>query len=222
MKRPVRIAALMALVSISLLTSGCQRSVQYSGDEASGRPAKAVRGLGKRGQSRQVGSEEEFGWSYDTNAYAASHALDAQHAHGTNYLNPGEPKSGVPPYEAFKSPTQEQAQLFQTIYFGTNDDVVRGTENLSKIYAIASYLQTRPSILLFIEGHCDSRGSAAYNLALGSRRASSVRNLLLEQGVDASRLFTITFGKERPVKAGNSEDAWHWNRRTEYKLFQRS
>jgi peptidoglycan-associated lipoprotein len=64
-----------------------------------------------------------------------------------------------------------------------------------------------------IEGHCDERGTREYNLALGDRRATAVRNYLVNQGIPASRVTTISYGKERPVAVGNSESSWSQNRR---------
>lgn len=220
-----RIACSFLIMAISIFTTGCQRSAGQLAEDtktAGHYSGKAVKSLGgKRGESRQVHSDEEFGWTYDQDAYAANTALDAQNASGTNYLNPGDPQSGIPTYEAFSAPKGEQADIFQNIYFGTNDDVIRGKENMSKVYEIASYLKSHPKLVVFIEGHCDSRGAAAFNLSLGARRAGSVRNLLLEQGIEPNRLFTITFGKEKPARVGHSEDVWRWNRRTEYKLYTR-
>lgn len=66
-----------------------------------------------------------------------------------------------------------------------------------------------------IEGHADERGTREYNLALGERRAVAVKNYLVALGVSASRLETISYGKERPVAVGNSEEAWGQNRRGE-------
>lgn len=67
-----------------------------------------------------------------------------------------------------------------------------------------------------IEGHCDERGSAEYNLALGERRARSAMNYLVTLGVPAERLFTISYGKEKPIDPGHNENAWSKNRRDQF------
>ncbi len=67
-----------------------------------------------------------------------------------------------------------------------------------------------------IEGHCDDRGSAEYNLALGERRAKSVQQYLLTLGVQADRLSVISYGKEKPAVQGSDESAWAKNRRAEF------
>ncbi len=64
-----------------------------------------------------------------------------------------------------------------------------------------------------IEGHADERGTREYNLALGDRRATAVRNYLVALGVDPNRIVTISYGKERPALVGNNEAAWSQNRR---------
>jgi peptidoglycan-associated lipoprotein len=68
-------------------------------------------------------------------------------------------------------------------------------------------------VSLVVEGHCDERGTREYNLALGERRANAVKNFLVAQGVPASGLSTISYGKERPAVPGDNEAAWAQNRR---------
>jgi peptidoglycan-associated lipoprotein len=67
-----------------------------------------------------------------------------------------------------------------------------------------------------IEGHCDERGTEEYNLALGEKRANAVRKYLMDLGVDASRMRTLSFGKEKPADPGHDEDAWRKNRRADF------
>ena len=74
-------------------------------------------------------------------------------------------------------------------------------------------MQTYPDVTLSIEGHCDERGTREYNLALGERRANSVRSYMEALGIDGSRLSVISFGKERPAVLGSNESAWAQNRR---------
>lgn len=77
----------------------------------------------------------------------------------------------------------------------------------------AQWLNRYPAKHATIEGHCDERGTRDYNLALGDRRANAAKNYLVSLGVDASRLSTISYGKERPIALGSNEDAWAKNRR---------
>ena len=77
----------------------------------------------------------------------------------------------------------------------------------------ATWLKAHPSVRATIEGHCDERGTAAYNMALGERRASAAREYLASLGVDTARLKTISYGKERPFATGHDEASWAQNRR---------
>jgi peptidoglycan-associated lipoprotein len=78
--------------------------------------------------------------------------------------------------------------------------------------ATAAYLKADPSQLVLIEGHCDERGTAEYNLALGERRAKSAMNYLVSNGIEVARITTISYGKERPVCSERAETCWSRNR----------
>jgi peptidoglycan-associated lipoprotein len=77
----------------------------------------------------------------------------------------------------------------------------------------ATWLAAHPDVRITIEGHCDERGTREYNLALGDRRANSAKNYLAARGVAASRITTISYGKERPIALGSDEQSWAQNRR---------
>ena len=80
----------------------------------------------------------------------------------------------------------------------------------------ADLLKRYPTWLISIEGHCDERGTAEYNLALGERRAVAARNYLVSLGISADRVKTVSYGKEFPFDPGHSEDAWSKNRRAHF------
>ena len=77
----------------------------------------------------------------------------------------------------------------------------------------ADWLKKFPNVTVTVEGHCDERGTREYNLALGERRASAVKKMLVALGVAANRVSTISYGKERPAVVGSTEAAWAQNRR---------
>jgi peptidoglycan-associated lipoprotein len=79
-------------------------------------------------------------------------------------------------------------------------------------------LKERPEIFFLIEGHCDERGSEAYNLALGDKRAQAARQYLISKGISADRIDTISYGEERPFASGQTESAWGQNRRAHFVL----
>lgn len=97
------------------------------------------------------------------------------------------------------------------IYFDLDSYDVR-PEAMPRLDAQAQWLQRYPSVTVRIEGNADERGTREYNLALGARRAEAVRTYLINRGVPAGRIDTISFGKERPIAEGSSEDAWARNR----------
>ncbi len=74
-------------------------------------------------------------------------------------------------------------------------------------------LKSNPKIIVQVEGHADERGTVEYNLALGQKRASAVRNYLIAAGINSGRIFTISYGKEKPLDSGHNEGAWSKNRR---------
>jgi peptidoglycan-associated lipoprotein len=80
----------------------------------------------------------------------------------------------------------------------------------------AEWMKTNPKSKVQIEGHCDERGSNEYNLALGERRANAVKKYISSLGVEADRLYTISYGEELPIDPGHSEDAWGKNRRAHF------
>ena len=87
------------------------------------------------------------------------------------------------------------------------------TDQRDTLAADGTWLRSHPSVKVRIEGHCDERGTEAYNMALGEHRAAAVREYLATLGVDSSRLATISYGKERPFATGHDEAAWAQNRR---------
>ena len=76
----------------------------------------------------------------------------------------------------------------------------------------AEFLKQYPNVRIQVSGNCDERGTREYNLALGARRAEAARSYLVSLGVDASRITTVSYGKERPIDARSTEDAWSLNR----------
>ena len=76
-----------------------------------------------------------------------------------------------------------------------------------------AWLKKHDDVNVIVQGHCDDRGTREYNLALGERRANAVKQYLVSQGIDESRISTISYGKERPAVLGSNEAAWAQNRR---------
>ena len=101
----------------------------------------------------------------------------------------------------------------QNVIFFDTDRFNIDSADAAALQTQARYLATYPQISITVEGHADERGTREYNLALGERRANSAKNYLVSIGVDASRIATVSYGKERPVALGSNEEAWARNRR---------
>jgi peptidoglycan-associated lipoprotein len=97
------------------------------------------------------------------------------------------------------------------VYFDLDSYQIR-SEAYPRLDAQVAWLQRYPSVTIRIEGNADERGTREYNLALGARRAESVRTYLVERGINAGRIDTISYGKERPIAAGSNEESWARNR----------
>ena len=131
---------------------------------------------------------------------------------------PTEPIVEEPPISELIQSLMSQGAV-QTIYFGyDSSELTDAARNTLK--ANADVLKQYAQINVAIEGHCDERGTIEYNLALGERRAASVRDYLTSLGLARNRMRVITYGEERPVDPGHSESAWSKNRRAAFGLEQ--
>ncbi len=98
------------------------------------------------------------------------------------------------------------------VFFTFNESSL-STEAQATLDRQATWLKKYGSARVSIEGHCDERGTREYNLALGERRATAVKNYLVAAGISADRISTVSYGKERPAVVGSNEAAWAQNRR---------
>ena len=107
-------------------------------------------------------------------------------------------------------------ELAMVIYFEFDASEVRAADQ-DMVSRHAMQLGNNPDSRVRLEGHADERGSREYNIGLGERRAQAVRQMLMIQGVSAAQISTVSFGEERPVEFGSSEDDYAQNRRVEFK-----
>ncbi len=134
---------------------------------------------------------------------AGTDGMNGMGANGT-----GAPVNGVTPG------TQQDlvVNVGDRVFFGYDQSDISG-EGKATLDRQAAWLKQYPSVTVTIEGHADERGTREYNLALGERRAASVKSYLLSQGIEASRINTISYGKERPAVTDASPSGWAQNRR---------
>lgn len=107
---------------------------------------------------------------------------------------------------------EEFAQVIGDRVFFDFDKSVIKPEGRTTLQRQSDWLKKYANFTVTIEGHCDERGTREYNLALGERRATAARNALVALGIPASRIKTISYGKERPIVLGSNEAAWAQNR----------
>jgi len=105
-----------------------------------------------------------------------------------------------------------ESKLLRDIHFDFDKyDIRREDEEILR--ENAAFLKKNPKMKIQIEGHCDERGTAEYNLALGERRANSAKRYLVSLGINSNQISTISYGEERPLDPGHNEEAWAKNRR---------
>ena len=125
-----------------------------------------------------------------------------------------EEEGEITPQVAREAETKAVPQLGDIHFdFDKSDIRANSREILQKN---ADWLQNNPDIKIQIEGHCDERGTAEYNLALGERRTMSTKKYLISLGISADRIYTISYGEELPIDPNHSEDAWSKNRRAHF------
>ncbi|MGE3954077.1 MAG: OmpA family protein [Parachlamydiales bacterium] len=221
------------LLCCLVLASGCQRSCGdvWQDTKTCGRHVgRGVASLfGKQTESRQIEyaaeflgpRDEDFIPLSDESLYQQILIGDSSALLRIDADTPIPQSSITPPgIEAFVDPKgSELANLFANLHFETDQYVLKGNTNLATTRRIADYLKKHPTTYIYIEGHCDERGPAAYNMSLGARRSNAVRNELIKLGVDLNQLFTVSYGKERPIVEGHDGPSWAENRRAQFKVY---
>ena len=147
---------------------------------------------------------------------STTYHLTAKGAGGTQEATARLTVTQPPPPPPPPTPTVTDEDLFaqnvKDVYFDYDRSDIRADQQAS-VQADAQFLNQHANINITIEGHCDERGSTDYNLALGDQRASAVKNALTAAGVNASRIKTISYGKEKPFCSESNEACWQQNRR---------
>jgi peptidoglycan-associated lipoprotein len=131
----------------------------------------------------------------------------------TGQTNP--PTAGVVAATTTSAKDAGTAGRLDALHFDFDKSLIRPAE-AALLDQTARWLKARPSVMVQISGHGDERGTDAYNLALGERRAQSVRKALAARGVESRRLTTVTYGESRPLCAEHTEQCWAENRRAEF------
>lgn len=241
---------IISILLMGFSITSCNRSSNEVWEDSKSASRHMSRGLrtmgGKNGSSRAIQSRNDFAGTENDYFMDNSYTPDNNNSTIRDFVplsdqssnsqvemadfvsqqprnTPGDPGSPIPGISAFQDPSSNRtwSGIFRSILFDYNSNLVKGQDNLATIRSIADYLKQNPNVYIFVEGHTDERGPEAYNLALGSRRSNAVRNLLLQEGVNPDNVFTISYGKERPLFHDNNDDSWAQNRRAEFKIYQR-
>lgn len=239
---------MLLLFVLAVAFSGCRRNSNEVWEDTKTAGRHVNRGVksfaGKHGDSRAVRSRDEFypqsGGGFFIDEGNMGNMAQNDFVPLADYQNPnemavgeyvapqpretpGDPGSSIPGIESFKDPStnQELARVFKNINFDYNSSLVKGDDNLRILRDVSNYMRSNPNTYVFVEGHCCEKGPESYNLALGTYRSNSVRNALISDGVDPDHIFTISYGKERPIVLEHHEEAWAKNRRAEFKIYQR-
>ena len=105
----------------------------------------------------------------------------------------------------------------QRVFFAFNSSEISDAAR-DNLLGQSLYMKNHDNVKIQIAGNCDERGSTEYNLALGARRANAAKAVLVKDGIDAKRISTISYGKERPLVQGSGESVWKWNRNATTKV----
>jgi peptidoglycan-associated lipoprotein len=162
-----------------------------------------------------IGAVQPSGSQQVTPADSTTYHLVAKGSGGTQEATTRLTVTQAPaPTVVTSSPTEEDlfGRTVKDVYFDYDKSDIRGDQQAS-IQSDMLFLNQHPNIGFTVEGHCDDRGSTEYNLALGDQRASAVKAALTTAGINASRIKTISYGKEKPFCLEENEACWQQNRR---------
>jgi peptidoglycan-associated lipoprotein len=231
---PCRIVIALVASAALLGVSGCsKKSVQSGGDTTSSQQSKTAKSGSMEGSKSGVGNFPDT--SMQSGGGSGLRGLDKNPAE-ERVANGGELASGMGADSSgtgagsllAKADTgdtsgrqleeirAEQAAAvaagLRDVFFGYDSWTI-SEDQRQALNRNAEWLKSNPGALVKVEGHCDERGTSAYNLVLGEKRAKAVRNYLVELGISANRLSVVSFGKERPSCLEHAESCYQQNRR---------
>jgi peptidoglycan-associated lipoprotein len=196
----------------SSIDRGQSATLRWSSTEAT--DASINQGIGTVGTSgtRSVSPTQTTSYTITVKGPGGT----AQASATVNVRAPAPPPPPPPPPKVF---SEELARRVQDAYFDYDKSDIRDDARAtltSNSDALKAMFREFPNSRVVLEGHCDERGSAEYNLGLGDRRANSAKEFLVQLGVPADRMSVISFGKERPQCTESNEGCWQRNRRVHF------
>ena len=164
----------------------------------------------------QIGKVDPSGSSSQQPSQSTTYHLVAKNSVGTQEATARVTVVKAPPPPPEQTSNQGDAALFaqnmKDVFFAYDSYDIE-SQYQGVLQADARFLKQHPNIKFTIEGHCDERGSTEYNLALGDNRANSTKQALIQLGISADRIRTISYGKEKPFCTESNESCWQQNRR---------
>jgi peptidoglycan-associated lipoprotein len=201
MKRARWIHLILAALPAILIVTGCGKK-PYVYEPPTGGP---------------LAPGEGEGYGTDAEGQFQTSPLDGEEVNvipNFNDLEIGEQGFAGPAGRIPDGPKMQIPEL-QTVYFDFDTSTLRRDQE-NVLRQNAEYLLSNPGVRVEVQGHCDERGTDEYNMALGDRRALTVRAYLTAAGIEAERIFTISYGEAAPAVEGDTEDAYAQNRRAEF------
>ena len=199
------IKRLLTICAATMLLAACETASTDS-NEVVGSSSAASSGSDAAASASSNTSDGSTSNTSDGSTSASSEASEASGSSGSTSAD-----------SDMQTPDEMLAKVGSTVYFGYDESTL-SAEAQATLDRQAAFLKANPTIRIVIEGHCDERGTREYNLALGDRRASAARDYLVAKGVNASRLTTISYGKERPAVGGSNDTSYALNRRSMSKI----
>lgn len=223
-----------AILTLGLLTTGCNKKTAQATPPPPPAPAALTATLAASPAVIDQGQSTTLTWQTDNATDISIEGIGSVSASGSRTITPGSSTTytltakgpgGSKDASArvtvntrmsqAPAPSISDEDLFarnvKDVLFDYDKSDIR-PDQTSSAQGDAAFLSQHPSIKVVVEGHCDDRGSEEYNLALGTNRAESLKSALLEQGVSADRIKTVSYGKERPFCTQDNEDCWQKNR----------
>ncbi len=234
-----RLASLIVVLAFGLLAVSCGKKKQPAPPPPPPPPPAPTASLSASPNAVQKGQAVTLTWQTSNATDVSIDGLGAVEANGSRQVTPADSTTyhlvakgeggsqdatarvtvtqPPPPPPPPATPTDEElfSQNVKDINFDYDAyDLRPGDSGL--LQANAQFLNAHPNINFTIEGHCDERGSTEYNIALGENRANATKNALIQAGVAANRIRTISYGKEKPFCTESNEQCWQQNRRAHF------
>ena len=189
-------------VSMLLLLGGCSKTIAPPTDTS----AMAAGSDLEYPESNNTGTTGEGGFSEDSLPLEGSLDDNSHSINDTDIMN-------MP--ESYKIEHGRSSEGFSPVYFEFDQSRL-SPAMMAVLEQNASYMQRNPSTSVVLEGNCDERGTAEYNLALAERRSINVKRYLTNMGISDNNIRTISYGEERPLFLGHDENAYKYNRRVDF------